>query len=58
MLITGAITKPTWASELEGAGGQTRWVQGATSFVDAVFYPFQVGVRRRNTHAAATGLTA
>jgi len=58
VLITGAITKPTWASELEGAGGQTRWVQGATSFVDAVFYPFNVGLRRRNTHAAATGLTA
>lgn len=58
ILITGAIKKPTWASDIEGAGGQTRWSQGKTSFVDAVFYPYQVGCQRRNTHAAATGLTA
>lgn len=57
-LITGEITSPKWASDIEGAGGRLVWKQGATSFVDAVFYPFNVGVRRRNTHAAATGLTA
>ena len=58
VLITGEITSPTWASDLEGSGGRLRWRQGYTDFQDAVFYPFNVGVRRRNTHAAATGLTA
>ena len=57
-LITGEITKPTWASDLQGATQGSIWAQGATNFVDAVFYPMQVGLRRRNTHAAATGLTA
>ena len=57
-LITGDITSPTWASDIEGAGGRLRWAQGTTTFTDAVFYPFNVGARRRNTHAAATGLTA
>lgn len=57
-LIHGAIDKPTWASDLEGAGGKGRWKQGNTSFVDAVVYPIQIGVQRRNTHASATGLTA
>ena len=56
--VTGAIRKPTWASDIEGSGGQTRWSQGNTSFVDAVVYPIQLGLQRRNTHAAATGLTA
>lgn len=55
--ITGSITKPTWASDIEGAGGQFRWKQGSTSFSDAVVYPFQVGVQRRNSHTAAVGLT-
>ncbi len=58
VLITGSINKPTWASDMEGAGGQGRWKQGNTSFVDAVVYPLNVGVQRRDTHAAATGLTA
>lgn len=57
-LITGDISKPTWASDLEGSGGRGRWKQGATSFVDGVTYPIQVGMQRRNTHASATGLTA
>lgn len=57
--VTGqGITKPTWVSDLEGAGGRLRWKQGNTSFVDAVVYPHQIGLKRRNTHAAATGLTA
>jgi hypothetical protein len=56
--ITGGTDGPKWASEIEGAGGQTRWAQGTTSFKDAVVYPIQIGLNRRNTHAAATALTA
>jgi hypothetical protein len=56
--VTGSITKPTWASDLEGAGGRLRWRQGNTAFTDGVVYPFQIGIQRRNTHAAATALTA
>lgn len=54
--IKSALDKPTWASDLEGAGGSTRWKQGTTRFVDGVVYPMQVGCQRRNTHAAATAL--
>jgi hypothetical protein len=54
--IKSAIDKPTWASDLEGAGGSTRWKQGTTRFADGVVYPMQVGCQRRNTHAAATAL--
>jgi hypothetical protein len=54
--IKSAIDKPTWASDLEGAGGSTRWKQGTTRFVDGVVYPMQLGAQRRNTHAAATAL--
>lgn len=56
--ITGNIKEPTWTSDLEGAGGTVRWAQGTTGFVEGLVYPFQVGVQRRNTHAAATALTA
>lgn len=56
--VVGAISKPTWASDLEGSGGVLRWKQGQTGFVDGVVYPFQVGLQRRNTHAAATALVS
>lgn len=57
--ITGASDGPKWASEIEGGGnGQLRWNQNTTKFRDAVVYPIQVGMQRRNTSAAATGLTA
>lgn len=56
--ITGSIKQPTWTSDLEGAGGSLRWAQGTTNFVEGLVFPFQVGLQRRNTHAAATGLTA
>lgn len=56
--VTGSIKEPTWTSDLEGAGGSLRWAQGQTNFVEGLVFPFQVGVQRRNTHAAATGLTA
>lgn len=55
--ITGNITKPAWASALAGSG-PLNWTQGSTAFADAVVYPFQIGLQRRNTHAAATALTA
>jgi hypothetical protein len=59
LLITGErFTGPTWASDIEGAGGRLRWGQGTTAFSDAVVFPYQVGIRRRNSHAAAIGLTA
>lgn len=58
IVITGGkFGKPTWASEIEGGGGKFAWKQGNTSFVDAVVYPIQLGVKRRNSHAAAIGLT-
>lgn len=56
--IYGNIKKPTWTSDLEGAGGSLRWAQGTTQFVEGLVWPFQVGVQRRNTSAAAIGLTA
>lgn len=58
VMVQGAIKKPTWVSDLEGAGGDIRWVQNTTGFGNAVVYPFQVGVQRRNRFAAAKSLTA
>jgi hypothetical protein len=56
--ISGSADGPVWASSLEGnGGGQTRWAQDTTQFKDALCYPLQIGLNRRNTHAAATGLT-
>jgi hypothetical protein len=48
--------KPRWASDVQGSNQGAIWKQGATSFVDAIVYPLQVGLRRRNTLAAATAL--
>ena len=57
--VTGkGITQPTWVSDLEGSGGRLRWGAGTTAFSDAVVFPWQLGLKRRNTHAAAIGLTA
>lgn len=56
--IHGDIDKPTWASDIAGQSTPLTWSQGTTSFVDGVVYPFQLGVQRRNSHAALTGLTA
>lgn len=58
LVVTGTYNKPTWVSDIEGAGGSLRWSQGATNFVDAVTYPFNIAIRRRNSHAAAISLTA
>lgn len=57
VMIQGAIKKPTWVSDLEGAGGDLRWAQGTTGFGNAMVWPFQIGVQRRNRMAAAKSLT-
>jgi hypothetical protein len=58
--VHGSIDSPTWLSDVfAGGGGQKfQWAQGATNGVDAVVYPYQIGLQRRNTSAAATALTA
>ena len=56
--IVGNIKKPTWTSELEGSGEGLRWSQGNTNFVEGLVFPLNVGLQRRNSHAAATNLTA
>jgi hypothetical protein len=57
-MIRGSITEPTWVSKLEGAGGDVRWVQGTTGFGNAVVWPFQLGVKRRNRMAKAINLVS
>lgn len=56
-LITGAIKKPTWASDLGGGRG-LQWAAGTTAFKDGVVYPINLASVRRNAGAGATGLTA
>lgn len=56
-LIKGSIDKPTWVSDIEGAGGDVRWVQGTTGFGNAVVWPFQIGAVRRNRMGGAFGMT-
>jgi hypothetical protein len=56
--ITGDITKPTWFSELAGINKGQIPTLGSTSLGDQLVFSYQVGVGRRNSHAAATGLTA
>ena len=58
-LVTGAkIKKPTWVSSLQGANQAMLWAQGSTRFVDALTYPVGLAMSRRNSGAAAIGLTA
>ncbi len=59
ILVTdGRFGKPMWASDIEGSGGRLRWTQNTTQFQDGLVYFFQLGIKRRNSHAAAIGLTA
>ena len=58
LLVTGKHGKPQFVSELEGTNKGLGWVPGTTSFVDALWYGVGLGASRRNTHAAAVGLTA
>jgi hypothetical protein len=55
--ISGSSDGPQWASRMSG-DQSPQWAQDTTQFKDALCYPLQIGVNRRNTHAAATGLTA
>lgn len=48
--------KPHWQSDITG-GKRLEWTQGGTSFVGAIFYHADLATRRRNSHAAFTGLT-
>jgi hypothetical protein len=58
LLVTGGkLSKPTWFSDIEGAGGRLRWVQGTTRLSDALAYSANIAIKRRNSHAAAIGLT-
>jgi hypothetical protein len=58
VMVRGAIKEPTWVSDLEGAGGDIRWVQNTTGFQNAVVWPFNLGAQRRNRMAAAKSLTS
>lgn len=55
--VTGSFDGPRWMSSISGEDGP-QWAQGTTRFKDAVVIPAQTGMRRRNTSAAATALTA
>jgi hypothetical protein len=56
--VTGDITKPTWYSELAGMNQGMIPTLGSTAFGDQLVFSYQIGARRRKSHAAATGLTA
>lgn len=57
--VTGSITEPKWMTQIGGDGDVGgNWNAGSTNFQDAIFYAFQIGVRRRNGIAGATALTA
>lgn len=58
VLVQGNIKKPTWATDLQGSGGDILWSPGTTGFLNGAVWPFQVGAVRRNRMAAATALTA
>lgn len=58
-IVTGKnIKKPRWFSELQGTKRGMQWNVGSTNLVDAVVYPVQLAIKRRNSHAAFTNLTA
>lgn len=49
---------PIWATDLFGDGGAFQWSAGSTAGKNALVLPMQVGISRRNSHGALTGLTA
>jgi hypothetical protein len=51
-------TVPQWATDLFGDGGSFQWAAATTAGKNALVLPMQIGVQRRNSHAAITGLTA
>lgn len=48
---------PEWASDVFGGGGPLEWKQGTTRAVGGLVWHIQFGLKRRNSHAAYTGLT-
>lgn len=59
VIATGqGIPQPTWVSDLQGINRGLQWVPDTTRFNDAVVWPWQLGMKRRNRSAAALGLTA
>ena len=52
------ITGPTWFSKIQGSNTGSIWSTGTTALVDALVYPCNLGIRRRNSSASLTGLTA
>jgi hypothetical protein len=55
-VIKGSIDKPTWVSDIEGAGGDVRWVQGTTGFGNAICWPWQLGATSRRGMGIANNL--
>jgi hypothetical protein len=58
LIVGQGIQKPTWVSELAGNNQGMIWTKDQTAFNDAITWPFQIGLNRRNVNAAALGLTA
>lgn len=58
LIVTGKYSKPTWASDVQGTNTGLQYNLGNTDFQDAVVYPLQLAIKRRNSHASAIGLTA
>ncbi len=57
--IKGNVDKPTWTSELRGAGrDMLDWSPSTTAFVEGLVFPVGVGVNQRNNSAAATNLVS
>jgi hypothetical protein len=56
--ITGQFQTPKWATDVFGSNNPLQWSAGNTSGQDALLYASQSGLRRRNTQAGATALTA
>jgi hypothetical protein len=48
-IVPKAISKPTWATDIAGKGGSLQWTAGTTGFENAVMFPMQVGLKRRNS---------
>jgi hypothetical protein len=56
--VTGRFEKAKWASDVFGGNEMLAWHQGNSDGQDQIMYAWQLGCRRRNTHAGATALTA
>lgn len=56
-LIVKGAKGAHWMSEFEGKSQLTQ-IQGTTAFGGTLAYPIQLGLKRRNTHAGFTALTA